>query len=286
LTVKSSCRDTGFLGGEARKDVLRNCGDATPGAKDGKPATKRSAILADERAARNRWRIVGGKEHSILVIEDDPSIVSGLESGLGAAGFEVAVARGGDEGYLRALAERFDLIVLDLMLPDCSGLDVLGSWKGQMTAPVIVLTARTDLGDRLEAFRLGAVDYVPKPFWIEELVARIRTRLAGEASVPRKISWEDVTVDLEGRTASVGGQAAGLTQHEFDLLAYLLERSGRAVSRSHLAQEALPLLGDRDERTVDSHIARIRKKLGKRGARHLVTVWGIGYRFDPGEIAD
>jgi DNA-binding response OmpR family regulator len=230
--------------------------------------------------------VAGRKRFSILVIEDDPSITSGLERGLRAAGFEVAIAKGGDEGYLRALSEGFDLIVLDLMLPDCSGLDVLDSWKGQLSVPVIVLTARTDLADRLEAFRLGAVDYVPKPFWIEELVARIRTRLAGKASLPKRVSWEDVAIDLEGRTASVGGQDAALTQNEFDLLAYLIERSGRAVSRGHLAQEALPRFGDRDERTVDSHIARIRKKLGKRGARRIVTVWGIGYRFDPGENAD
>jgi len=181
---------------------------------------------------------------------------------------------------LKALAERFDLIVLDLMLPDCSGLDVLHSWKGRLTTPVVVLTARTDLEDRLEAFRLGAVDYVPKPFWIEELVARIRTRLAGKTSPPRRISWEDVTVDLEARTVLVSQKNAALTQHEFDLLSFLIERSGRAVSRSQLGSEALPLAGDRDERTVDSHMARIRKKLGKKGARRIATVWGIGYRFE------
>jgi DNA-binding response OmpR family regulator len=223
---------------------------------------------------------------SVLVIEDDPSITAGLERGLRAAGFQVGIARGGDEGYLRALSERFDLIVLDLMLPDCSGLDVLRSWKGQIKTPVIVLTARTELEDRLEAFRLGAVDYVPKPFWIEELVARIKTRLSGKASLPRRISWDDVTVDLEGRTASVEGKAAALTQHEFDLLAYLVERAGRAISRRQLAMEALPLLGERDERTVDSHIARIRKKLGKRAGSRIATVWGIGYRFEPAEPAE
>jgi len=226
------------------------------------------------------------KRPSVLVIEDDPSITAGLERGLRAAGFEVTVATSGDEGYLRALSLGFDLAVLDLMLPDCSGLDVLRSWKGQLSTPVIVLTARTDLEDRLEAFRLGAVDYVPKPFWIEELVARIRTRLAGKASPPRRVSWEDVTVDLDGRTACVGGESVALTQHEFDLLAYLIGRAGRAISRRQLAQEALPLLGDRDERTVDSHIARIRRKLGKRGAARIATVWGIGYRFAPAEDAD
>lgn len=230
--------------------------------------------------------VEGAKRLSVLVIEDDPSITAGLERGLRGAGFQVDVATGGDDGYLRGLSQRFDLIVLDLMLPDCTGLDVLRSWKGQLSTPVIVLTARTDLADRLEAFRLGAVDYVPKPFWIEELVARIRTRLAGKTAPPRRISWEDVTIDLEGRTVSVGGKSAGLTQHEFDLLAYLVERSGRAVSRRHLAQEALPLLGDRDERTVDSHVARIRKKLGKRGGGRIATVWGIGYRFEPAEDAD
>jgi DNA-binding response OmpR family regulator len=225
------------------------------------------------------------KRSSVLVVEDDPSITAGLERGLRAAGFEVAIATTGDEGYRRALSGKFDLTVLDLMLPDCSGLDVLRSWKGELSTPVIVLTARTDLEDRLEAFRLGAVDYVPKPFWIEELVARIRTRLAGKPKPPQRVEWEDVTVDLEGRTARVGGEDVAFTQHEFDLLAYLITRAGRAISRRQLAQEALPLLGDRDERTVDSHIARIRRKLGRRGAGHIATVWGIGYRFAPIEDA-
>jgi len=228
----------------------------------------------------------GERRRSILVVEDDPSISSGLRRGLEAASFRVVVAAKGDEGYSKGLAERFDVILLDLMLPDCSGLDVLRSWKGHLTTPVIVLTARTDLEDRLEAFRLGAVDYVPKPFWIEELVARIRTRLADKASPPRCVSWEDVTVDLEGRTATVAGETASLTQHEYDLLAYLIEHRGRAVTRRQLAQDALPLLGDRDDRTVDSHIARIRRKLGPRGARPIATVWGIGYRFDAAEDGD
>jgi DNA-binding response OmpR family regulator len=228
----------------------------------------------------------GKRRRSVLVIEDDPSISSGLQRGLEAASFRVELATGGDEGYSKALGDRFDVIVLDLMLPDCSGLDVLRSWKGQLMTPVIVLTARTDLEDRLEAFRLGAMDYVPKPFWIEELVARIRSRLADKAAPPRSVSWDDVTVDLEGRTTTVAGEPASLTQHEYDLLAYLIDHRGRAVTRRQLAQEALPALGDRDDRTVDSHIARIRRKLGPRGARSIATVWGIGYRFDSAEGGD
>jgi len=228
----------------------------------------------------------GERRRSVLVIEDDDSISAGLRRGLHAAGFDVALASGGDEGYERALSRRFDLIVLDLMLPDCSGLDVLRSWKGQLTTPVVVLTARTDLEDRLEAFRLGAVDYVPKPFWIEELVARIRARLVSRTDRPRRVRFEDVSVDLEGRTVSVGGEPTPFTPHEYDLLAYLVENGGRALTRRQIAQEALPLLGERDDRTVDSHIARIRRKLGPRGARRLVTVWGIGYRFDLAGGAD
>jgi len=230
--------------------------------------------------------VSGKRRLAVLVIEDDASLAAGLQRGLQAAGFHVDLAAGGDEGYLRAITQRYDLIVLDLMLPDCSGLDVLRSWKGQLTTPVIVLTARTDLQDRLEAFRLGAVDYVPKPFWVEELVARIRARLASQTARPRYLAWKDVRMDLEGRTVSVAGQPAPLTQHEYDLLAFLVEHQGRAITRRQIAQEALPPHGDRDDRTVDSHVARIRRKLGPAGASHIATVWGIGYRFDPTDAAE
>ncbi len=173
------------------------------------------------------------------------------------------------------------------MLPARGGFEVLATWRGRSSTPVIVLTARTDLESRLRAFELGAVDYLPKPFWIEELVVRIRARLrighAGVAAPARAVRWDDVVLDLDARAVHVAGAPLALTAHEFNVLSYMVERPGRAVTRRQLAEAALPAAGDRSDRTVDSHIARIRRKLGRPGGARLATVWGIGYRFDAPE---
>ncbi|HLK39424.1 MAG TPA: response regulator transcription factor [Polyangiaceae bacterium] len=222
----------------------------------------------------------------ILVVEDDAATAAGIVRGLKSAAFDVELSTGGTDGARRILSERFDAIVLDLMLPEQSGFDVLARVRHRTRAPVIVLTARTDLPDRLRAFELGAADFVAKPFWVEELVARIRSRLRLEDDRPKRvIRWQGVALDLDARTAEVEGKAAGLTPTEFAVLAYLIERPGRAVSRAVLAAQALASLEGPDVRTIDSHVARLRKKLGP-GAAAIVTVWGIGYRFDPVESTE
>jgi two-component system OmpR family response regulator len=177
------------------------------------------------------------------------------------------------------------VIVLDLMLPEQSGFDVLERVRHRTQAPVIVLTARTDLPDRLRAFDLGAADFVAKPFWIEELAARIRSRLRLHDSRPNKVvSWSGVSLNLDAHSVEVEGKPGALTPTEFSILAFLVHRTGRPVSRRVLAEQVLASLDEPDARTVDSHVARLRKKLGP-GAAAIVTVWGIGYRFDPGEGA-
>ncbi|MEQ1567409.1 MAG: response regulator transcription factor [Myxococcota bacterium] len=218
----------------------------------------------------------------ILVIEDDLHVVEGLVSGLRRHGFDPSVAMDGVEGARRAVNEPFDLVVLDLMLPGQSGFEVLEAMRGRGSVPVIVLSARTELGARLDSFAAGAVDYLAKPFYLEELVARIRTRLALKEDGPhRTIAVGGVTVDLDARVARRDGVDLELTAHEFNLLAWLIERPGRAVSRQQLAERALGVEGVRADRTVDSHLSRVRKKLGP-DAERIETVWGIGYRFDPG----
>ncbi len=220
-----------------------------------------------------------GASTRVLVIEDEPSVASGLVRGLRAQGFEVRLASDGDAGLRAALQGQIDIILLDLMLPQRSGFEVLAGLKDRGAAPVLVLTARTDLDDRLKAFDLGAVDFVAKPFFLEEIVARIRSRLRlREAAPRRRVAWADALVDLDARTVQVAEHEVSLTKHEFDVLAYLLERRGRAVSRAALAEHALDPLSEREPRTVDSHVARLRRKLGPAGEA-LVTVWGIGYRF-------
>jgi two-component system OmpR family response regulator len=217
----------------------------------------------------------------ILVVEDDLHAVQGLIAGLRRHGFDVSVSMDGDEAAHRAVHEPFDLVVLDLMLPGRSGYQVLEAMSGRVSTPVIVLSARTELAARLQSFSLGAVDYVAKPFFIEELVARIRARLAlREARPHRVLSVGNVELDLDARRVTRDGQDLGLTAHEFNLLAWLAERPGRAISRQELAEHALGTEGVTD-RTVDSHLSRVRQKLGEEG-KWIGTVWGIGYRLEAG----
>jgi DNA-binding response OmpR family regulator len=217
----------------------------------------------------------------VLVVEDEATVAATLVQGMRAEGFAVYLATRADEGVRLAFADPPDAIVLDINLPDRSGFDVLEEIQGRCTAPVVVLTGRLELGDRLKCFELGAADYVAKPFYFEELVARIRSRLrAREGVTPRVVSWADVVVNLDGRTVVVGVAPVALTRSEFDILAYLLERPKLVASRRILAKRTALSLGEPDVRTVDVHVARVRKKLGE-AASAIVTVWGIGYRFDP-----
>ncbi|MEM1022774.1 MAG: response regulator transcription factor [Myxococcota bacterium] len=215
----------------------------------------------------------------ILVIEDDLNVVQGLVGGLRKAGFEPSLAMTGDEGLERILKGSFELVLLDLMLPKLSGFELLESVRTRVSVPVVVLSARTDLPARLQSFEGGAVDFVPKPFFMEELIARIRTRLALGTDMPRReLSLADLVLDLDDRAVRRCGALVDLTAYEFNVLAFLRERMGRAQSRTQIADGALSESGDCSDRTVDSHISRIRKKVGPLAAARIQTVWGIGYR--------
>lgn len=217
----------------------------------------------------------------ILIIEDDPGIASGLVRGLRGAGYACELCIDGASGMRQMLAGGFDLVVLDMMLPERDGYELLEARRGRSSVPVLVLTARTELDDRLRSFELGAADWMSKPFFMDELLARIRARL-GEArpSSRRVLRWGDVTLDLDRRLVRVGERDAELTAHEFNLLATLVQNPGRVMSRRQLAEAALPVDGRRSDRTLNSHIARIRKKLGPAGEA-LQTVRGVGYCFEP-----
>jgi DNA-binding response OmpR family regulator len=221
----------------------------------------------------------------VLLVEDDSGVAGGIVRGLRDAGFEVELATNGKDGAQKALDGGFAAIVLDLMLPEQSGFNVLEQLRGRSSIPILVLTARSDLADRLRCFGLGAADFIAKPFWMEELVARLRTRLRISSEAPKRlVRWANVALDLDSRQVSIDNFDAGLTRHEFDVLAHLVEREGRAISRAQLAGLALTPFEKRDARTVDSHIARIRKKLGAEAGSRIVTVWGIGYRFEPERV--
>ncbi len=230
--------------------------------------------------------VQSAKETSVLIVEDDAAVASGLVTGLKNVGFSVELAADGETGTKRALSGEFDLVILDLNLPERDGFGVLEALSGRISTPVIVLTARTELETRLKSFSLGAVDYIPKPFWMEELVARIQSRLRIREDDPhRVIAWSNVVVDLDARTVNLDEAPIELTSHEFNVLAYLVERPDRAITRKQLADHALPESGSRYGRTVDSHMCRIRNKLGDEASEHIKTVWGVGYKFLPTEPA-
>lgn len=220
----------------------------------------------------------------VLVIEDDSGVAAGIVSGLRDAGFSVVLETNGRDGGKTALRDEHDILLLDLRLPEQSGFEVLKQLEHRSRKPIIVLTAQTELQERLQCFALGAADYVSKPFWMEELVARIRSQLKLKAS-PRARVWRfsDVVVDLDAFSVEVGGVQAALTKQEFVLLAYLVERPGRALTREQIASDALG--AGSDARTVDSHVAHLRKKLGTAGTA-IGTVWGIGYRFFAEPLAE
>jgi DNA-binding response OmpR family regulator len=222
----------------------------------------------------------------ILVVEDEPDIAAHVVKGLKGAGHEVSLETRGDTAADRPLNEVFDLVVLDINLPGRSGFELLELWQSRQSAPIIVLTARTGLEDRLAAFDSGAVDFVTKPFFVEELIVRIKTRLhIKEEDASERVAWSDVVLDKGARTVCRGDADVHLTQHELNVLLYLAERPGRAIARAQLATGALSMDGEVNDRTVDSHVARVRKKLGKPAAGAIRTVWGIGYRFDPDAAA-
>ncbi len=213
-------------------------------------------------------------------------MAASIVRGLRAEDFEVELATDGEEALHLGLRGDFQAIVLDLNLPERSGVEVLEALRARVRTPVLVVTARSDLQERLRCFSLGAVDFVPKPFWIEELVARLRAHVGRKAGPPnRRVEIADAAIDLDARSMTVAGVVVELTPSEWAVLAYLIERQGRAVSRTQLAEDALDAFEEVDARTVDSHVAHLRKKLGNKARAAIATVWGIGYRLDPIEAA-
>jgi two-component system alkaline phosphatase synthesis response regulator PhoP len=220
----------------------------------------------------------------VLVVEDDPAMALALRDGFQFEGHSVLLASDGAAGLRLASQAELDLVVLDVMLPRLSGLDVCRQLRAaQSEVPIILLTARSQEGDKVEGLRLGADDYVTKPFSFVELMARVdallrRTRRRAEPEAQR---FGDVTLDFRRLRATRAGAPLELSPREFAILACLIARRGQVVTREQLLQvvwgyESLPLT-----RTVDMHIAKLRRKIEPDPAepRHIVTVHGRGYRF-------
>ena len=223
----------------------------------------------------------------ILVVEDDSAIRRGLVDALQFAGYEVLEAANGQDGLRLALRSTFDLLLLDLILPGLSGFEILeAAHAARPTLPVIILTARGEEADRVKGLRLGADDYVVKPFSVRELLARVEAVLRRSPERPKsvsKIPLPDGMADLERCEVRFhDGQRSELSEREVELLGYLAGHAGRAISRDEILQRVWRLDPKRLEtRTIDMHIANLREKLHDDPAepRVLLTVRGKGYMF-------
>ncbi len=227
----------------------------------------------------------------ILIVEDNPDLAYGLRTGLEIEGYEVLVADNGETGLDRARAWGPDLVMLDLMLPGMDGYRVLKTLReGGSDIPVLILTARGEEADKVLGFRLGADDYVTKPCGVLELLARVgallrRSRLADHRSAGADgiERFGSVEINPASRTVSKEGTPVALSPKEFDLLLALVRRRGAVASRVELLRQ---VWGHRVEvmtRTVDIHIAELRRKLEDDPSepRHILTVWKAGYRLEP-----
>ncbi|BCW89926.1 Transcriptional regulatory protein PhoP [Alphaproteobacteria bacterium SO-S41] len=216
----------------------------------------------------------------LLVVEDDPDLNRLLVNALKEGGYVVDSAKDGEEGHFLGETEPYDAVILDLGLPAMDGVTVLTKWrKGGKTMPVLILTARDRWSDKVAGFDAGADDYVTKPFYTEEVLARIRAllrRAAGHAS--SELECGPVRIDTRAAKVTVNGAVVKLTSLEYRLLAYLMHHQGKVVSRTELVEHLYDQDFDRDSNTIEVFVGRIRKKLG---VNVIETMRGLGYRLSP-----
>jgi two-component system alkaline phosphatase synthesis response regulator PhoP len=221
----------------------------------------------------------------ILIVEDEPGMVAGLRDNFEFEGYQVLSAMDGVSGLERALADTPDLVILDVMMPRMSGLDVCKQLKSKRPAiPIIMLTARGQEVDKVVGLELGADDYVTKPFSIRELLARVKAVLRRVESVPKgkdRYTFGDVEVNLQSCQVSRRGRSLDFSSKEFDLLKYFLSHPREALTRDRLLEEVWGYDKFPTTRTVDAHIVRLRQKLEPKpdDPRFFLTVHGTGYKF-------
>ncbi|HZV83051.1 MAG TPA: heavy metal response regulator transcription factor [Geobacteraceae bacterium] len=222
----------------------------------------------------------------ILIVEDDPKTAAYLRKGLSENGFKVKVATEGDEGLYLALTKEFDLILLDVMLPNMDGWQVLKKLRfRENQTPVIFLTARDAVPDRVKGLELGADDYLVKPFAFSELIARINNTLRhGSAKSENQFRVADLELDLVAHTAKRGGRRLDLTPKEFALLTLLIRRTGEVLTRNRIAERIWNMDYESDTNVVDVHMRRLRAKVDDPFDRKLIhTVRGVGYILEERE---
>jgi DNA-binding response OmpR family regulator len=221
----------------------------------------------------------------ILIVEDEPDMVLGLKDNFEFEGYEVVTASDGAAGLERARSEHPDLLVLDIMLPKLSGLEVCKTLRAEgFQAPIVMLTARGQEIDKVVGLELGADDYVTKPFSIRELLARVRAILRRTEGGKKRLAryrFADLELDFETYRATRGSEKLEMSPREFELLRYLIERKGETVTRDQLLEDVWGYESYPSTRTVDTHIAKLRAKIGDSGSepRFIMTIHGVGYKF-------
>ena len=249
------------------------------GQSNGKVTNGRNKVLSSEGA-----EVGSGKRARILIVEDEPAMVAGLRDNFEYEGYEVISAGDGVEGLDRALSENPDLVVLDVMMPRMSGLDVCKQLKVKQPAlPIIMLTARGQEIDKVVGLELGADDYVTKPFSIRELMARVKAVLRRAAPQPPSdiYKFSDVEVNIRSNEVLRAGSRVELSAKEFALLAYFVAHPAETLSRDRLLDAVWGYENYPNTRTVDTHIVHLRQKLEPipEEPRFILTVHGTGYKF-------
>jgi two-component system response regulator VicR len=230
---------------------------------------------------------------TILAVEDDPAILRGLSDNLRFEGYQVVTATDGETGYRLQHERKPDLILLDLMLPRMSGLELCRKLRGEgIQTPILMLTARSEEPDRVLGLDLGADDYVTKPFSVRELMARVRALLRRSqpgqegidaAVLPDELRFGEAEIDFRSYEARMGGKLVEMTRKEFAVLRYLAARAGEVVTRDDLLNQVWGYDAYPSSRTVDNHVAGLRAKLERDTSQpeHIRTVHGVGYKFVP-----
>jgi DNA-binding response OmpR family regulator len=227
-----------------------------------------------------------GEGSRILLVDDEESIQTLLGYPLRKEGYEVVAARDGREALERFAEKRFDLVVLDIMLPKLDGIEVCRRLRGRSQVPIIMLTAKDDEGDKVLGLEMGADDYITKPFSVREFRSRVKAALRRSEMLSGRPGGEpivagEIAIDFERRSVSARGDEATLTFVEFELLATLAGSPGRVMTREMLLEQIWGDSAYRDPRTIDVHVRHLREKLeaDPRNPEYVLTVRGVGYRF-------
>lgn len=224
-----------------------------------------------------------------MVVEDDANLLNALAYNLGREGYAVITAADGEQALETARREKPDLIILDIMLPKLSGLEVCRILRREMTVPILMLTARAEETDKIVGLELGADDYITKPFSVRELLARVRAVLrradmtrAAPAEAASTLKINDLEIDPARHRATRRGEALDLTPKEFELLAFLARNKGFVFSREQLLEKVWGYDYAGDTRTIDVHVRWLRRKIEEdpQQPRHLITIRGIGYKLE------